>query len=340
VTTASLSLPAGFRSRPPTLADAPALTALLSAVGIDSIGSADTTQEEVEVDLAGPRRDAERDGLLVEDAAGQVVAWGAWLDEADERGSVDVYVHPGLTDDVASAVAARIIDHALGRGVELARDRGLATVECDAGNYLGERIATDYERAGLVFDRLYWRMAIDLGSAVPPPQPPPGVVIRRLRPDEDDEFRIAHRMRNEAMSEHHGHVDLPYDDYRATWLASPAYDPTAWWLAEVGDEPAGFLLGDDKRRDENAGFVRTLGVRREFRGRGIARALLLTAFAEYAARGRSQVYLGVDSQNETGATALYESVGMRAVVVYQTWSATLTVAGTSATSSRNASTSA
>ncbi|MEO8330435.1 MAG: GNAT family N-acetyltransferase, partial [Candidatus Nanopelagicales bacterium] len=43
---------------------------------------------------------------------------------------------------------------------------------------------------------------------------------------------------------------------------------------------------------------------------GIARALLFTAFAEYRSRGRTSVELGVDSSNETGATRLYESVGM------------------------------
>jgi ribosomal protein S18 acetylase RimI-like enzyme len=49
---------------------------------------------------------------------------------------------------------------------------------------------------------------------------------------------------------------------------------------------------------------------REFRGRGLGRALLLTAFAEFHRRGERKVSLGVDASNPSGAVALYESVGM------------------------------
>ena len=121
----------------------------------------------------------------------------------------------------------------------------------------------------------------------------------------------------------------------------PGFDPAAWWLAEAGGRPAGILLGDDSRVDVGAGFVRTLGVCEWARGRGIAKALLATAFNAYAERGRSTVMLGVDSQNQTGATALYESMGMAPAVVYDSWALTLTPAGEGvpATRSRNASTS-
>jgi mycothiol synthase len=59
--------------------------------------------------------------------------------------------------------------------------------------------------------------------------------------------------------------------------------------------------------------VSDLGVLRPWRGRGIAATLLLHLFAEFARRGYRKVGLGVDSQNDTGATALYEKVRMRTV---------------------------
>ena len=58
------------------------------------------------------------------------------------------------------------------------------------------------------------------------------------------------------------------------------------------------------------GFVDWLGVRPQWRRRGLGRALLLHAFRELHERGAGRVGLGVDSQNPTGATRLYESVGM------------------------------
>jgi len=54
-----------------------------------------------------------------------------------------------------------------------------------------------------------------------------------------------------------------------------------------------------------------LGVRPQHRRRGIATALLNRSFAEFQKRGYERVGLGVDSDNQSGATGAYERVGMR-----------------------------
>ena len=59
------------------------------------------------------------------------------------------------------------------------------------------------------------------------------------------------------------------------------------------------------------GSVGMLAVRKPWRRRGLGRALLLHAFREFRRRGFERASLGVDSENPTGATRLYESVGMR-----------------------------
>ena len=51
-------------------------------------------------------------------------------------------------------------------------------------------------------------------------------------------------------------------------------------------------------------------MRRPWRQRGIARALLLHTFGELWRRDRRWAALGVDAESLTGATRLYESVGM------------------------------
>ena len=58
------------------------------------------------------------------------------------------------------------------------------------------------------------------------------------------------------------------------------------------------------------GWVGTLGVRREWRKRGIGMSLLRHSFNEFYRRGKRKVGLGVDAQNLTGALRLYESAGM------------------------------
>jgi mycothiol synthase len=57
--------------------------------------------------------------------------------------------------------------------------------------------------------------------------------------------------------------------------------------------------------------VNILGVRRPWRRRGVALALLQHSFREFYSRGRYKVGLGVDAQSLTGATRLYEKAGMR-----------------------------
>jgi ribosomal protein S18 acetylase RimI-like enzyme len=62
------------------------------------------------------------------------------------------------------------------------------------------------------------------------------------------------------------------------------------------------------------GWVGRLGVRRPWRKRGLGEALLLHSFNEFYQRGISKVGLGVDASNPTGATRLYQKVGMHVSV--------------------------
>lgn len=83
------------------------------------------------------------------------------------------------------------------------------------------------------------------------------------------------------------------------------------FLAIADDEPAGFIGFRFRRRLNHAtfeGWVSDLYVREPFRGRGIGRALLAAAIAEWRLRGGHQVMLEVGNIR-TAARALYESAG-------------------------------
>ena len=68
---------------------------------------------------------------------------------------------------------------------------------------------------------------------------------------------------------------------------------------------------DPQRPDvAGGGYVGAIGVRPAWRGQGLGKALLQRTFAEFRRRGTTRVTLDVDSQNATGAVALYERVGM------------------------------
>jgi ribosomal protein S18 acetylase RimI-like enzyme len=65
--------------------------------------------------------------------------------------------------------------------------------------------------------------------------------------------------------------------------------------------------------DSSIGYITNVGVRREWRRRRIASALLQAAFAAFYAQGYRRVGLDVDATSLTNATRLYEQAGMRVV---------------------------
>ena len=90
--------------------------------------------------------------------------------------------------------------------------------------------------------------------------------------------------------------------------------PALWAVAHDGEEVAGAVIG---RTDAElgAGWIPTVAVRRPWRGRGLGGALLRAAFAASFGAGYTNVQLGVDTANTTGATRLYEREGMRVAFV-------------------------
>ena len=82
----------------------------------------------------------------------------------------------------------------------------------------------------------------------------------------------------------------------------------------------GICLGrTHESADPDMGWISVLGVRRPWRRRGLALALLQHSFREFRARGRLRAGLGVDADSETGAVELYARAGMREVRRYESW---------------------
>src|SRR5439155_25355916 len=85
-----------------------------------------------------------------------------------------------------------------------------------------------------------------------------------------------------------------------------------WWLAEDGGELAGFSRNSwHFSGAPSFGWIDSLGVLPAWRRRGLGTALLRHSFLDFRSRGATRVGLGVDTENVTGAVALYERVGMR-----------------------------
>jgi len=222
---------------------------------------------------------------------------------------------PALDDARFAAVADASVSACVGRILDSAKARGASSVHVTANLYENEtRMRAAYERAGLELETIYWRMqrAIPAAETIETPVVPEGFRIGKVDPRDDIVIGLAYHLFHDTFSEHHGieGSDKSLADYTDHIRKAESFDPESWWFAWQDQTPVGLLIGDNRRAEQGVGYVRSVGVQKHLRGRGIARALLLSAFADYQQQGRSSVQLGVDTGNTTGATRLYESVGM------------------------------
>lgn len=173
------------------------------------------------------------------------------------------------------------------------------------------------EKAGLNAIRYSWFMINDLAEAPPEPVWPKGIKMTSYQEYNDLEAIL--RANDEAFEDHWGYVDRSGDKerierFRHSHEEDENFDPAIWYLAMEDDEIAGLALcSSHLGPDEETGVVDILGVRRPWRRQGLGLALLHYAFGEFLLRGYKRVGLGVDSENFSGATRLYEKAGMQVV---------------------------
>ena len=167
---------------------------------------------------------------------------------------------------------------------------------------------------GLRLIRHFWHMQIDLDGPVEPGPAPDGIEIDGIDPAND--LPAVHAIIAAAFVDDPGDHPEPFDRWLEEHASSPSYDPTLWLLALDGGVPIGALVA---RAGDDGGWVDWLAVLASHRGRGIGTALLRRSFASFAARGLRRVLLNVDAENVTGATAVYERVGMRVVNRWDLW---------------------
>lgn len=295
-----------------SIEDLPAVLELLKASDEAAMGRTDFTVTEVAGDLRDEHK--ERQGWY--DDAGTLVAYG-WVTRAGDSSKieVDAYVHP--SHDIV--IGVDLLATLEARGRELAAAAGHDHAVFDAYAYRQDERTRQWLRVrGFEVGTTYTRMRIDFDGPVELSEPTAPVTIRRSTGSEDD-LRLAHEIEEEAFIEHYGHVWRSFDRFRERFFEHG----DSWcslWLADLDGTPVGLLVGNQQFvEDDNAGYVRCLGVIRKGRGHGVAKALLRHYFAASQAEGRVAVLLHVDVANVTNALGVYESVGMRPILEIDAW---------------------
>lgn len=158
-------------------------------------------------------------------------------------------------------------------------------------------------------ERYFIEMSRSL-DVIPETQLPDGIDVRSVK--EQDERKVWDAS-VEAFRDHWGFSPPTEQDY-TSYKSSKYWQPDLWQVAWDGDEVVSSVMNyiDDDHNQKfsrKRGWTETISTRREWRRRGIAKALIVHSMHMHKEKGMTEVALGVDTQNPSGALKLYESLG-------------------------------
>ena len=313
--TDELILDPGLRLRAVQWSDLNTVTQLIyDACAADGDTVVAVTADELKHEWETPGFTLEQDAFLVEAYDGRIVGYEEFFDEYEHaKLRTDGYVHPDFRGRGVGTALLRIIEQRARDEMTLAEPDARVTLQSTIDQR--DQASHDlHKNEGYQPLRYHWRMEINLDSPPPAPAFPNGI---KLRPFIKGEHDVAvWQAQNEAFRDHWGSHDVTLEEWKRSRFDDPEFDSTLWPIAWDGDEVAGFSLN---RYRMGIGWIRTLGVRRPWRKRGVGEALLLHSFSEFYKRGTKTIGLGVDAQNPTGATRLYQKVGMLAASEFVTY---------------------
>jgi mycothiol synthase len=304
--------------RPPTWDDLPAVIDLLNAWWADLIGTRPFAGEMMRSEWTQPGFEFSRDCCLAV-AGDQLVGYGAIYSKAPYVNNyLFVRTHPAHYNRRIEEVLTAWGEARIAENLPLAPPTARVTIGCS--NYTPhERGAHLLLDLGYRYVRSSYSMMIEMTSAPPEPIWPAGITVRGMIPNQEEE--AVFRAMDEAFQDHWGYVEQPFAEVFARWLHylrnNPVHDPEFFFLALDGDQIAGLALCVPRDAEyPDMCWVDDLAVRRPWRRRGLALALLHHLFGECYRRGIPKVGLGVDASSLTGATRLYEKAGMH---VFRQW---------------------
>lgn len=139
-----------------------------------------------------------------------------------------------------------------------------------------------------------------------------------LRPVTPGHYRPLWEAAVEAFRDHWGAGQPDERDFQ-NWRDNPyTFQPHLWQVAwdKASDQIAGqvrtfILTAENEKYGRKRGYTEFISVRRPWRRRGLARAMISLSLQVQKAEGMTESALGVDSENISGATRIYEEFGFR-----------------------------
>lgn len=280
--------------------DAAEITALVITCDIADFGQPDFVLEDL-LDILGPL-DIEKDTWVARSEE-QIIGF-AFVEVTGEGALMSFgYVHP---DYVGRGVGTELVRRIEERAAQYTADHPEhGWVLCNvipACNESAQSIMKDRE---YTFKRLYSRMIMDLTEQPIIHPPSAGIEIKPFQPGMEEAVYRAYR---ESFQDTNRFYETSFEE----WIEGKSgvhYERNLWFTAWQGNELAGFIIS---KNFKDHVYVDLLGVRRAWRNKGAASALLQHVFRETYELGIRNIRLSVDASSLTGANRLYEQLGMRA----------------------------
>jgi GNAT superfamily N-acetyltransferase len=293
-----VTLPEGFDERSLTLDDVEDVIAMINDCERLDIGELMWEREDLVSDAASDGFDPTRDWIGVF-RGDRVVAWAMAL--ATRRTFVDV--HPDVR---GRGIGTHLRSWTVERARQLGCDRAVQTVH-DGRTDVIEMLRA----AGYTPRHTSWVLRMDHAEQPPAAAPPDGIEIRTFVPA--DEERL-HTMFEEAFSEFTDRLPQSAANWRAMTTRREGFRNEDMIVAADGDRIVGgaFLIEYD-----SSIWVDKFAVDRDYRRRGIARAMLFETFRRSSELGSPFTELNTDSR--TAALPFYERIGMYVRSSYTNW---------------------
>jgi mycothiol synthase len=169
-----------------------------------------------------------------------------------------------------------------------------------------------YESEGYSIVRYGFMMVRDLAEPIAELPMPDGL---ETRPVVAADHRRIWDADVEAFRDHWNPGERTEADFEG-WFASPELDTSLWRVAWEGDEVAGSVMNfiypaENETLGVRRGWLDHVSVRRPWRRRGLASALIASSLSALRDAGMTEAALGVDAENLSGALRVYENLGFR-----------------------------
>lgn len=290
-----LQLPVGLTQRPLALPDARAVAELMAAEEQHDLGAVLTDEADIIGDWQKPSFLARASTVGVFDQD-RLVAYAEF--GGGDRG--DAAVLPGYRGRGIGTSLAKWMQAA-------ARQSGSTVIGMPAA--LGSPSDRLLEQLGYRVRWTSWVLTLPEGRRIEPQPLPVGYLVRAAR---ESEYPAVWTVLEDAFLEWSVRERQSFDDFTAGVMLRPGFAP---WNLRVAIGPDESVVGVAFviLADETA-HIAKIAVRKDRRGLGLARALLVDAFERGREHGASRSELSTDSR--TGALGLYEKVGMQVTSVW------------------------